>query len=95
MGRPVREQDQIIIRVPDGMRDALHEAAKKNSRSLTGEVVDRLRSSLEGEGSAASGGPSIYLNITVVGQNDIAERVGAAARAAIQDALSSSCGVAL
>lgn len=43
-----REGQQLLLRFPDGsdLRDRLEERAKANSRSLTGEIIQRLESSL-------------------------------------------------
>ena len=47
---PSRKAPRIIIRLPDGMRDALQTVARKNHRTVTGEVVCRLEKSLAEEG---------------------------------------------
>ena len=48
MGRPPSDaQDKFIIRLPDGMREQLSDAAKANERTMTAEVVARLRDSLK------------------------------------------------
>jgi hypothetical protein len=39
---PSEEQDRFIVRMPDGMRDRLKDAAAKNSRSMNAEIVARL-----------------------------------------------------
>lgn len=39
---PSDMKDQFIVRLPDGMRDALKAAAAYNSRSMNAEVVHRL-----------------------------------------------------
>jgi plasmid stability protein len=50
MGRkPSAAQDKFIVRLPDGMRDQLKAAAEGNGRSMTSEVVERLRASFEKE----------------------------------------------
>lgn len=41
------DYDKFQIRFPDGMRDALEAAAKKNNHSLHQEILNRLRSSLD------------------------------------------------
>lgn len=40
-----RNQDQYLLRLPDGMRERLNDAAKSNARSLNAEIVARLDSS--------------------------------------------------
>lgn len=50
MGRkPSAAQDKFIVRLPDGMREQLKAAAEGNGRSMTSEVVERLRASFEKE----------------------------------------------
>ncbi|MBM7328708.1 Arc family DNA-binding protein [Agrobacterium sp. S2] len=43
-----RSLDKIIVRLPDGMRDRLKEAADQNNRSVNAEVVARLEHSFSG-----------------------------------------------
>jgi len=45
--RPSEAQDKFIIRLPDGMREQLKAAAEANDRTMTSEVVARLRASFE------------------------------------------------
>lgn len=47
--RPSEAQDKFIVRLPDGMRDQLKAAAEANNRTMTAEVVARLRSTLDSE----------------------------------------------
>ena len=44
---PSQQQDRFIVRLPDGMRDRIAEAAKANNRSMNAEIVARLASTLE------------------------------------------------
>lgn len=44
---PSRTADRIIIRLPDGMRDRLHERAQANGRTMTAEVVELLQAGLD------------------------------------------------
>jgi hypothetical protein len=37
------EADKFIVRLPEGMRDRISEAAKANSRSMNAEIVARLQ----------------------------------------------------
>lgn len=37
-----RESDKFMLRFPEGMRDRIAELAKKNSRSMNAEIVQRL-----------------------------------------------------
>lgn len=41
--KPGRGSDQFPLRLPDGMRDDLKDAADKNGRSMNAEIVDRLQ----------------------------------------------------
>lgn len=45
--RPGRGAEQIIVRLPDGLKDRLREAAEANGRSLNAEAVARLTDSLD------------------------------------------------
>lgn len=44
---PSRGSDQFNLRLPDGMRDAIKEAADVSGRSMNGEMIHRLQQSLE------------------------------------------------
>ena len=37
-----RSSDQVKLRLPDGMREELKEAAKANGRSMNAEIIARL-----------------------------------------------------
>ena len=41
---PSQLQERFIIRLPDGMRDRIAEAAKASGRSMNAEIVSRLQS---------------------------------------------------
>jgi Arc-like DNA binding domain len=43
--------DRFQLRLPDGMRHQLAEAATANERSLSGEIIHRLTQSLERDGA--------------------------------------------
>lgn len=47
---PSRGSDQFQLRLPDGMRDKLKEAADQAGRSMNAEIVARLDRSLEEDG---------------------------------------------
>ncbi|MDW9902121.1 Arc family DNA-binding protein [Sinorhizobium meliloti] len=49
-----RNQDQYMLRLPDGMRDRLHAEAKSNARSLNSEIVARLDASFSGNRQLSS-----------------------------------------
>ncbi|WP_104012253.1 Arc family DNA-binding protein [Burkholderia anthinoferrum] len=42
---PSEQQERFIVRLPDGMRDRIAEAAKTNNRSMNAEIVARLEES--------------------------------------------------
>lgn len=44
---PSRTADQFVVRLPDGMRDRIAEAAKDNARSMNAEIVARLDASFD------------------------------------------------
>lgn len=44
---PSRGAEQFNLRLPDGMREQLKEAAAANGRSLNSEIVHRLQTTLE------------------------------------------------
>lgn len=53
--RPSQTQDKFIVRLPDGMREQISEAAAANNRSMTAEIVARLARSFEGGAFNAGG----------------------------------------
>jgi len=38
-----RDSDQVLLRLPDGMRDALKRMAAENDRSMNAQIVALLR----------------------------------------------------
>jgi hypothetical protein len=46
---PSQTADKFIIRLPDGMRDQIAEAAKANNRTMNAEIVARLQASFSEE----------------------------------------------
>lgn len=50
---PSRDLDKIIVRLPDGMRDKLKNAALSNNRSVNAEVVARLEESFASQNALA------------------------------------------
>ena len=50
-----RNSDKFMLRLPDGMRDAIAEFAKQSGRSMNAEIVYRLQKSIE-EDQAETGG---------------------------------------
>jgi len=47
---PSEQADKFLVRLPDGMRDLLAEAAKANKRSMNAEIVARLERTLRPPG---------------------------------------------
>ncbi|PBB86629.1 Arc family DNA-binding protein [Mesorhizobium sp. WSM3876] len=45
---PSDRQDQFMLRLPDGMRQRLKEAAESNQRSMNAEIIARLQESFSG-----------------------------------------------
>ena len=41
-GYPSDKLDQFVLRLPDGLRDALKKAAKRNERSMNAEILARI-----------------------------------------------------
>ena len=46
--RSPQSKDKFIVRLPDGMRDRLREAAEQNNRSMNAEIINRLERPLNG-----------------------------------------------
>ncbi len=44
---PSDAQDRFMVRLPDGLRDRIAEAAKANNRSMNAEIVARIHASFE------------------------------------------------
>lgn len=42
-----RDSDKFMLRLPDGMRKRIADAAEESSRSMNGEIVARLQESFE------------------------------------------------
>ena len=54
--RASQTQDKFIVRLPNGMREQISEAAAANNRSMTAEIVARLTWSFEKDtGNGATG----------------------------------------
>ena len=58
-GRPVGQpypserQQRFVVRLPDGMRGRIADAAKENNRSMNAEIVSRLERSFAAPSEAA------------------------------------------
>lgn len=55
---PSRSADQFVVRLPDGMRDRIADAAKANNRSMNAEIVARLQDSFRDDSRLARGIPT-------------------------------------
>jgi len=42
-----RTADKFVVRLPDGLRERINEAAENNHRSMNGEIVARISGSLD------------------------------------------------
>lgn len=45
-----RTADKFVVRMPDGMREAINEVAIQNNRSMNSEIISRLNASLAQDG---------------------------------------------
>lgn len=62
MPRTSRFSDKFLVRLPEGMRDRLTEAARANGRSTTAEVAHRLEASFK---PAAIENDGVVLRLTI------------------------------
>lgn len=60
--RPVKDYDKFVLRLPEGMRDAIAERAKANGRSMNSEIVQILEDALSAGGNWVPGLPEEVLN---------------------------------
>lgn len=78
MAKVSRGSEQVMVRMPDGMRDLLKKAADDSGRSLNSEIVNRLseaNKTLRDEfAMAALAGLMAHETIEYLSPNDIAER---------------------
>ncbi|MND71437.1 Arc-like DNA binding domain protein [compost metagenome] len=49
MAKAGRGSEQVMIRLPDGMRDRIRESAEKNNRSMNAEIVAVLEEAFPSE----------------------------------------------
>lgn len=52
---PSELQERFIVRLPDGMRDRIAEAASLNGRSMNAEIVSRLEMTFDAIGKITPG----------------------------------------
>ncbi len=62
MSSTSRFSDKFLVRLPQGMRDRLAEAARANGRSMTAEIAQRLQASF---GVAAIEKDCLVLRLTI------------------------------
>lgn len=60
-----RNSDKYIVRLPDGMRDALAQRAKGENRSMNAEIVAILEAALADEGGVAALADGLLLDEVV------------------------------
>lgn len=47
--KPVKDYDKFVVRLPEGMRDAISDLAKRNGRSMNSQIVQILEDTLTAE----------------------------------------------
>jgi hypothetical protein len=62
---PSHQLERFIVRLPDGMRDAIAASAKANGRSMNAEIVYRLEESLKPQYRYPSGNTEKDLQDTI------------------------------
>lgn len=58
---PSRKADQYVVRLPDGMRALIADAAKAAGRSMNAEIVHRLKRSFEADDAERSADAALEL----------------------------------
>jgi len=58
--KQVRDYDKFMLRLPEGMRDAIADRAQKNGRSMNSEIVQILEDALIAQGT---NGEPAYVDI--------------------------------
>ena len=71
-----RNDDQFMLRLPDGLRDSVKDAAARNNRSMNSEIIVRLEASLT---AAASLHPALAEMLDRHIENEVATRLRAVA----------------
>ena len=62
---PSETQERFIVRLPDGMRDMIADAAKLGNRSMNAEIVYRLQASFHDTGNSETHGRLIVALTTL------------------------------
>ncbi|SFL18665.1 Arc family DNA-binding protein [Methylorubrum salsuginis] len=68
-----REHDKFIVRMPDGMRGRIAEAAKRNHRSMNNEIVHHLAQAF-GDGERPTTGGEFGDTTPAAGSHDSARQ---------------------
>ena len=71
---PSEDQDRFMVRLPDGMRAKIRDAAKAHNRNMNGEIIARLEASF----AEAEGGDLAAISASA---GDLEQRVSALERA--------------
>ncbi|OWO79295.1 hypothetical protein B5C26_21190 [Photorhabdus luminescens] len=58
--KPVSAQDKFMLRLPDGMREAIAERAKENGRSMNSEIIQMIQDCLDGK--VAESRPAVFIS---------------------------------
>jgi len=77
---PSQLAERFQIRMPDGLRDRIAEAAKANSRSMNSEIVARLEDSFGDKTLTLIGDPEGFF-VSAVKQREMTEQLIAKAEA--------------
>lgn len=81
---PSRTADQFVVRLPDGMRDRIAEAAAANKRSMNAEIVARLEDSFRERGNQGNSDMFLFILLDaagrIVGWDDIAAALSEVAK---------------
>ncbi|AXO90242.1 Arc family DNA-binding protein [Pseudomonas parafulva] len=56
-----RDADKFVVRLPDGMRDRIGDAARGNNRSMNSEIITRLERSLTTDGAESKVGEALMI----------------------------------
>ena len=71
--KAVRDHDKFMLRMPDGMREAISEKAAQNGRSMNGEIVSRLEWTFQIEQRQASDGIEVTTELLAGELRDAAD----------------------
>ena len=59
--------DKFVLRLPDGMRQRISDAAKSNNRTMTAEIVARLEQTFSQEGEGPSRSEKAFARLLTLG----------------------------